>query len=122
MFHVALYVAILIPGFNIPTIIALGLIAKGLALASFLYGHYTKDIVKAEQDKIDERKKVEAAEFEEFQKTKAELQQEKLRLRQEDQKAKAELQQEKQRLLQEELRLRQEELRLQQLRDINLVD
>lgn len=64
--HVALYVAILIPGFNIPAIIALGLVAKGLALASFLYGHYTKDIVKAEQAKIDERKKVEAKEFEEF--------------------------------------------------------
>jgi len=40
--NVALFVLIPIPGINLPAVIVLGIIAKGLGLVSFLYEHYNK--------------------------------------------------------------------------------
>lgn len=40
--NVALYILIPIPGVNLPAIIVLGIVAKGLGLVSFLYEHYNK--------------------------------------------------------------------------------
>lgn len=40
--NVALFVLLPIPGINLPAVIVLGIIAKGLGLVSFLYEHYNK--------------------------------------------------------------------------------